>query len=183
MSAKINRASHYAKGNSDKVYVVSIRRSSSGGFDVVASWGRRGSSPQSSQVKSHYNELSSADMAAFDVFMKKMRKGYVDIESRNYNGPVTMSSLRNWIAPELAEQAHGPVNLKTVEPAKTMVDDKPEVNEYVVVCINNDGIEDQFDMNVLYVAENHPDSDWLWVYDKHGKKDEWIAERFEKYEA
>lgn len=48
-----------------------------------------------------------------------------------------------------------------------------------VVCVNNTGIEDKFDLGVTYVFEEHADEDMLWVTDKFGQRRESLKERFQ----
>jgi len=80
-------------------------------------------------------------------------------------------------------------------PAKAFVEKilEPEVKakkaatsnakDYEVVCVNNLGMEDSFDEEVTYVAEKHPDSDMIYVYDRNGEKRECFKERFKKLET
>jgi len=48
-----------------------------------------------------------------------------------------------------------------------------------VVCVNNTGMEDKFDLGVTYVFEAHDDADMLWVTDKAGQRRESLKERFQ----
>jgi hypothetical protein len=56
----------------------------------------------------------------------------------------------------------------------------PTTNDFVVLCVDASGLEDQFDENVTYVAENHPEEEMVYVYDKNGVKQEVFEERFRK---
>ena len=187
---RTNRAAHYQGGGSDKVYVVSIRRRQ-GKFEVVARWGRRGGSFQE-QVKSTYVSEVGADSAASEVFSTKIVKGYQDIERAGYMGPVTMSSLKSegWLETEdgkASGTAAKPTPKVTPAPVKeteaTILDGLPDGKEFVVVCVNNAGVEDRFDCNVQYVAEVHPAKEMLFVFDKFGKRDEFFSERFLRLSA
>lgn len=55
--------------------------------------------------------------------------------------------------------------------------DKKE-EDAVVVCMDNSGIEDRFDVGVEYISERHPDPKMLYVWDKLGCKDEYFKQRF-----
>jgi hypothetical protein len=188
MSVKTNRAAHFQKGTSDKVYVVSIRENSAGRWEVVAKWGKRRTSPQSQQVKSTHSSRASAEMAAQEVFGKKIWKSknpYTDIDSSSYSGPCTRSSLRSgWFEAEIEqkEATAKPMPKPTPAPAPAPVapvkDPTESMHEFVVVCVDNAGCEDRFDEDVQYVAETHPEGDLYYVYDKNGKKDEWFKDRF-----
>ena len=50
--------------------------------------------------------------------------------------------------------------------------------EQVLICINNTGIEDKFDIGIEYLVEDHPDSSMVYVYDKMGSKGECFKNRF-----
>ena len=53
--------------------------------------------------------------------------------------------------------------------------------EFEVECVNNAGIEDEFDVGVDYVAEPHEDDDsLLYVYSNHGLKRKLLRNRFHK---
>ena len=54
---------------------------------------------------------------------------------------------------------------------------KKEEDE-VMVCIDNTGIEDRFDVGIEYIVEEHKDQKMLYAYDKLGRKDEYFQTRF-----
>lgn len=66
--------------------------------------------------------------------------------------------------------------------------EKMEDADEVMVCIDNSGMEDRFDIGIEYLIEQIPDKDkskeMIYVYDKLGCKDEYFKARFttpEKY--
>ena len=52
------------------------------------------------------------------------------------------------------------------------------VTDKVMVCIDNTGMEDRFDVGIEYITEEHKDSKMLYAYDKLGRKDEYFQTRF-----
>ena len=87
---KDHRVAHYSKGNSDKVYAVSIVPRGSE-FQVIARWGKIWKSPQS-QTKGTFSSKITADTEAARIFRTKTKKGYQDIESSAYTGPLAMDT-------------------------------------------------------------------------------------------
>ena len=51
-------------------------------------------------------------------------------------------------------------------------------DDEVMVCVDNAGMEDRFDVGIEYLVENHPDQNMIYAYDKLGRKDEYFKERF-----
>jgi predicted DNA-binding WGR domain protein len=181
----MNLVAHYNKGNSDKVYIVSIIVKD--GFpNVIAQWGRVGSSLQS-QFKYKASTLDRAEVLAKDLFRSKLNKGYVDIDSPSYLGELKMNpTLKVWLRPYLAPDAANstflnpqPASVVSPSPVKPVQEVKL-VQDFEVECINNLGLEDKFDVGVTYVAEHHDDKDLYWVYDKLGEKQSVFVERFKK---
>lgn len=62
-------------GKSDKVYIITLERHSSGRYVVTAKWGRRGGT-LSSQVKGNYTSHWAACYAFNALASEKMDKGY-----------------------------------------------------------------------------------------------------------
>lgn len=58
--------------------------------------------------------------------------------------------------------------------AKRMKDGEDEV----LVCVDNTGMEDRFDIGIEYIVEEHKDKTMVFVYDKMGRKDEYFRTRF-----
>jgi hypothetical protein len=48
----------------------------------------------------------------------------------------------------------------------------------VMVCVDNTGMEDRFDVGIEYIVEEHKDQKVLYAYDKLGRKDEYFQTRF-----
>jgi len=99
---KNNTVLHYKKGSSDKVYIVSITQAGSA-CEVTAKNGRIYKKMQSHD-KGVFNSRSQAETQAQTVIASKKKKGYVDIESVAYDGPLTPTDswLKTWLAPEPA---------------------------------------------------------------------------------
>lgn len=55
-----------------------------------------------------------------------------------------------------------------------------EPTEVVLVCVNNTGVEEFFDVGVEYVYERHKDPSMVYAYDKFGERREMMADRFTK---
>lgn len=48
----------------------------------------------------------------------------------------------------------------------------------VLVCVDNSGLEDRFDVGIEYLVEDHNDKTMVYVFDKMGRKDEYFKVRF-----
>lgn len=48
----------------------------------------------------------------------------------------------------------------------------------VLVCVDNAGMEDRFDVGIEYIVMEHKDPAMVFVYDKMGRKDEYFRNRF-----
>jgi hypothetical protein len=81
------RAAHCDDGTSNKVYVVGITKDGDGTFNVVAAWGKLSAKlPDTKVYHSGVVSLEFADSLAADIFGKKTRKKYIDVESGVYVG-------------------------------------------------------------------------------------------------
>jgi predicted DNA-binding WGR domain protein len=176
---KANIVLHKQEGTSDKVYIVSIRRTLNSPsfcqFEVVSKWGRRGRKELQSQVKGRYTDEDLAYIYQCELVATKKSNGYKDIESGSYDGPLTMSS------PEIVANLESETGkgkplmevFKELEAASANVKRAEEL-----ICRDNSGMEDRFDKNISYVCEPHPDAGLVYVYDKFGNKGEFLLERF-----
>ena len=178
---KRNLIAHHNKGTSDKVYMACIRDNGSGTFSVIGKWGRRGSI-SNLEVKVTTDSLVSAEVAQIRLFKTKLDKGYKDIEGTDYSGPV--DRIQPWIVDHL-EPETGVVTKKPRKPSgkpvpkvKPPKPTKPDLDDGVVVCIKNIGMDELFDIDTEYIAEEHKNPEMLWVYDKYGKKGEYFRDRF-----
>lgn len=170
---KSNLVAHYSdpSGNKDKVYIAQTRfNDETGMWDVIGVWGKRG---RYMNNKTHASCKTKADALAqmLKLFRTKLAKGYVDIESPHYSGPVTLESVRR----ELVSDDQP--NTRSL-PKKTNVAETQE--EFVVRCVNNKYIQEMFDKGMTYIAKNHSDKDILCVMDVYGKWQECLASRFER---
>lgn len=186
---KRNLIAHYEGGGSDKVYASCVRDNKDGTFTVIGKWGRRGSLNQQT-VKGTVRTIVSAETLQKTIYNEKLAKGYVDIESANYTGGVSRKD--SWLSSKMEEETSAvssaaqsfspkaPKAPKPVAPVPVVPVTKavlPE-DDGVLVCVNNVGMEEKFDMGIEYVCEPHKDASMVWVYDKFGTKAEFFADRF-----
>jgi predicted DNA-binding WGR domain protein len=189
---KRNMIAHYQGGGSDKVYIACIRQQANGEFAVIGKFGRRGGNMQV-QIKGTYATLGGAQNAMQILFNEKLNKGYRNIENGGYNGPVTIGSVQSSLEAEPGVTVTTPVDQDQVdinEAAKNSTQVQQELTKnrstklpvaaLRVVCINNLGIEDRFDLDAEYDAKTCKSAEMLVVTDRNGKKDEYFAERFRK---
>lgn len=181
MTMKRNLVAHYKGGTSDKVYMVSIRENEDGSFSVLGKRGRTGKTMQF-QLKGSFRTKSEAVGLQISIFREKLAKGYQDISSSSYHGPVTFNT------PQITSNLEPESELESVkddvkeEIAKAKKQENPVVgferNEFTVVCVDNTGIESRFDVGIEYMAEKHIDRKMVNVFDKFGTRDEFFRERF-----
>ena len=161
MSAN-NLVAHCDEGVHDKVYIACVRRVGDD-YIVLGKWGRRGSH-LASQEKGIFNNFEVAIMKARDLFNKKLKKGYVNIEHPSYTGPVSFSGMERELEAEIGN--HSPSLPKTVrKPTKK----KTQREEYAVVCTLNSGVEDGFDADGEYLARETDEDGTIEVMDCFGK--------------
>jgi predicted DNA-binding WGR domain protein len=181
-----NLIAHYQDASSDKVYIASVRRNKGGNWEVVGAWGRRGKN-MSQQIKLTTKSRARAHMEQNKLFNAKTKKGYRDVRSAMYNGPLRTDAA--WMSPYLAPE--GDPDEEVREPPQepqvpTSTDPIAKVKDgemFEVVCQNNTGYEAFFDRGIEYMAEKHRDDQMLWVYDKFAEKQEMFRERFEIVET
>lgn len=180
-----NLIAHYENGNSDKVYMACIKETTEG-YEVIGKWGRRGRA-LTEQSKGTYSSLSGATQAASELFHTKTKKGYVDIDSSNYSGPVTRASMEAYTEEESTAQAElNKIKNKAMAESETKKEAKPELSpsyqpgeEFVAKCLDNTGMEDYFETGITYMAEYTKVEDIYKVYDKFGESRECFSDRFE----
>jgi predicted DNA-binding WGR domain protein len=181
-----NFIAHFYRGTSDKIYMACIRieeLANTVKFVVIGKWGRRGQTLKS-QVKWSGNDRVAAVHAQIELFESKLKEGYVDINSFSYNDSVNYNSPYITESLELNQNKFQPEKSKP-EKSKPVKKIPLESNRMfssgdVVVCINNAGIEDKFDLGIDYICEKHSDSQMIYVYDKNGVKGEFFVDRFKK---
>ena len=180
--------------NADKVYMCCIRTVTTKEFIVLAKWGRR-HAKMNVQVKGTYDNLQAAESIQQIHFKSKLNIGYWDITSLAYTNfmqkqgmtPLTMQSG------ELKAYLEGtPIGTSISMPEKekeleenvedTRIDlgpvDKSAEEDDVMVCVDNTGIEADFDVGIEYVVEKHADPQMIYAYNKMGKKLECFRKRF-----
>lgn len=170
---------HYEAGTSDKVYIVSVVKKSSG-YQVVTKWGRRGRENLNSQVKGTFPDELAARYLQGEIVNEKIGKGYQDIESSSYRGSVRTSDLD--IIDNL-EKDDG-ITLMEVFNEEAREKNRTLKGETEMVCVDNSGIEDGFDRGVTYICEPHSEPtvrlSVMSAYDKLGNKRDVLLERFER---
>jgi len=91
---KRNLVCHCQVGTSDKIYLHCIRTNANSTYTVVGKWGRRGQKNLQTQVKGTYPTEADAVAEQTKLHRERIRlKDYVDIESPNYDGPLTMADV------------------------------------------------------------------------------------------
>lgn len=177
---KLNHIGHCTEGNSDKVYIVAAIKNADGTYSCEGRYGRRNGSLKVDVKISHVSR-GDAIAEANKLIDKKFhrRKGaYVDIDSREYSGSLTRQDpwLRRWVE-EVDGNTPAPAPVPTPTPAPQAP--KPVQQESdVLVCINNAGIEDQFDEGVEYFVKKYDDEDFVQVIDKYNEVRSVFRERF-----
>ena len=177
---------HDQTGTSDKLYVVSARSSAFGGYDVVGKWGRRGNT-LSEQKKGTCSNLERAQDKMRELFGKKIKKGYVNIESVAYHGPVTLASVKEYLegeeipdVPDSIARAANKTETLSISNIE-ITDPKPVVNvrEVEVQCVDNLGMENRFDLGECYLGFDNGSDTEIDVLDNNGVQATFFRERFE----
>lgn len=180
-TSKNNFVAHYDDPaiNKDAIYIACVRKAGSL-YEVVGKWGRRGGHV-SQQVKETLASETSALMAAQSLFSTKTRKGYVDITSPGYKGPVSFENVKQHLEPDLdgngMERLGEDLRRGSARPKK-----KDSETEFEVVCLDNTGLK-WFDEGEQYIAKHDPaDDSMLMVFDllPEGKWHRCLATRFEE---
>lgn len=79
MSEFASKTLHCIEGTSDKVYQIVLESNPNGTFNVLARWGRRGSTLQE-QVKKKGVSVPSAMLTMENLLSAKRKKGYTEID-------------------------------------------------------------------------------------------------------
>ena len=92
----------------------------------------------------------------------------------NYNEKISESKefseiLNEYKYNEKIIESHTPITVPIATPVTTVI----------VVCLDNTGYEDCFDVGIEYVGEVHDDVSMFWVYDRFGNRKELLKDRFE----
>lgn len=192
-------------GNNDKIYILGIRDEGANKFLVLAKWGRRGKNLNVS-VKGTYSSLTSAEAALTSLWQSQLKGGYLDIESMEYqnhmaNTGVSPLTLHDPQIGKHLEDDGSPIEMECkdcksrFDPSDLNADGicmeceearrvakkaakKAKQEDEVLVCVDNSGMEDRFDIGIEYLVEDHSANDMVYVYDKLGRKDEYFRTRF-----
>ena len=108
------------------------------------------------------------------LFSAKANKGYADIDSPSYSGPVDRST--QCVLINLEDEKATPVKQTPKPVVKKVPPPEPDPDE--LVCTDNAGMEEEFDVGITYVVEPHKDSSMIWAYDRYGEKKACLRERF-----
>ena len=106
------------------------------------------------------------------MYESRLKKGFIDVESADYAGSTyNRTSLAHCLESE------------TYVPMEEVKEMEEEGKDYTVICINNTGIEDRFDVGIEYVWERVPsldtiESQLICLWDKNGVKGEFFRDRF-----
>lgn len=200
---KRNHIGHISNGVSDKVYVVATVKNSDGTYDCVGRYGRRNGNMKE-QIKAKGVTKFAAEAAADKLVKSKFHRAkdsYVDIDSPEYLGVLTRNDvwLSSYLEPERSEVVSALKAAKQILPDEGVPwrDFYPEVGiesgriiekrrearvptvEDEVVCVNNAGLEDQFDFGVEYIlVSGRLGEDFIVVLDKYNEKREVFSDRF-----
>jgi hypothetical protein len=200
-NVQVNRVGHCEAGTSNKVYIASIVREQDTSGTVIYTVVGKGSAVfknMRTYRKGSYYKLENAIEARDDLFdakIYKSSKAYIDIESAEYNGTLSMTStswLKSNLEPDLNQNMEieddgadafqeAEVNAEVEEyvaESKSESKSKAKAKDWEVICVNNLGMEDSFDEGVEYIAEKHSESDMIYVWDKQNVKVECFTERF-----
>jgi len=172
--------------NADKIYIACVRDSADSQgrtiYQAVGKWGRRGKN-MSEQIKSSDLNYRTAAMIASSMASKKMKKGYVDIESSSYDGPLTMSSphVTKFLESESGTALVGWDGEDVAKSEKSKKQDKlPKTQKgevCVAECLDNTGIEHDFDVGVNYIVMSL-DGDMIKVIALDGEEKDCYRKRF-----
>lgn len=181
---------HCREGSSDKVYVANIKvDSDSREFVVVCKWGRRGKN-LSSQEKASYKSLRAAQGARNEIVREKVKKGYVDVASLSYDGPVhaLQEQFKGHLEGDIRVRDDHSVIVTPWEDdceAVKLQEDirngniKQKPQPEAVLCVDNLGLENHFDLDIEYeLVGGTPEATWLSVIDRFGDEVEVNADRF-----
>lgn len=171
------------KENHDKLYIACIRVTTKA-FEVIGKWGRVGHT-LSEQPKGMFPTLHEAWAIQNSLFASKVVKGYVDIESVGYKGSLTLDhfAVKPYLEPDIVQ------NVKQMQPADdpktTQKNEFESVSKWPieVLCVDNSGFEEKFDLEVTYIATGYskgPPICVLTVFDKFGKPGQFLSERFRR---
>jgi hypothetical protein len=195
MEVRANLVGHCQEGTANKVYIATIRKEDDGSFRVLGKGGAYGKNLREYD-KGAYTSLMRATQVRDKLWydkVSKTSKPYIDIESSNYYGPLTMDSF--WLEGFLENKVVSDEDDTVIDTEPTykvdfhVIDESSKVEvefEYKgvhikgweVVCVDNYGREELFDEDVTYIAESHPDDGFIFVWNKRGEKTECSADRF-----
>ena len=189
--------SHSRKGTSDKVYMYCLEKVKFSGptsdsvydYIVYAYWGRNGNTLKRIQ------KFSSPDLDSAKTYQTLAHSGrvkdhigeYQDIDDSNYGGGLTRNCPFIFKCLPTEERDHltfsgftkdevSDVNADEVSDVE--VNDVEVNDDKVVTCVNNMGLEDNFDDGSDYVAMDHSEDGMIYVYDRYGNKQECFDDRF-----
>lgn len=184
----------YIPNVTDKVYMVGIRIEG-GKYIVIAKWGKRGRAVLQTQVKGEFSSRAHAVFKLGECVNKQKREGYFDIASPAYKSrtavPIVEMSdpgIKSNLESNGSDDTEAQKIAASVPPPNPFLPPKEKiakVEELTVICVNNLGIEDKFDLNIEYVAvarvsdfSGSKQENFIEVYDKNGSKAQYLVSRF-----
>ena len=176
-----NRVLHFQKASSDKLYIVRIELPDESGDEYIvnAYYGKRGATLKIAP-QGVCGSLVEAQSVMREVARKKTSKRkdpYQDISDKSYTGPVTYDSVEEYLTIPKGGEIKKNSKKGIVKPKKDYD------TEFVVLCINNSGLEDHFDKDMEYIAKNSKEGDEFYeVEDRYGEMITSDNKRFEVVE-
>jgi hypothetical protein len=167
-SMRRNLIGHCQDGDSDKIYMLCIKQEFDGKFSIIGKHNRSGCHLISEIKQKDVSDEFAAFAMADKMFRAKIKKGYQDIESPVYTGPVKKEELKRFLEPESGMS--GP-----------SIDEK---GNFEVLCLSNFGMEDRFDKGITYLARAClKDKKMFEVENKLGKWEQCFKNRFKAVDS
>ena len=191
----INWVGHCTLKNHNKVYVLSIHKTSDDKYHLIGKWGRFGREVPTTINKGDFYSFLGANIDFKQEIEKRKKRNYVDITSTEYGGLLSMDDewLQGWLAPsfdiestiEDSKKVRRNVDEIEVHPESDVVtfdSDGIEITQEQpsYVCINNAGMEDSLTVGNSYSASDSEDAGFYWVIDDNGEKREVFSDRFKE---
>jgi len=180
---------HCKRDRSNKVYILIVLKRPDGKHEAIGFYGKRKKLAEhdlAMDSKGCFGGFWQAVEALEKVYREKVdKKRYISVDSSVYfekEEPVTMEEAREFLRSKgirVSDDPHEEKPRKSRRKAKPVIEPKEEESEeIVVVCLDNTGLEDQFDRDVEYVGRMADDDGKLIVENKFGEEKECFAQRF-----
>jgi len=170
---------HNRQPGHNKLYYAEIVPRDGGVYDVIGRWGKLGGKLRSKVYHSGVSNLAAAERLRTELLVKKLDRGYEDVRSSFYKGPVFATMV------EISDGGAGPVAstevpVSELEPEDLFdaSDERQHQGSVEMVCIDNLGLQDKFELGASYKTHSHPSEGFLWVEDMNGERRECFVNRF-----